>query len=131
MLGIISQKGAGYRLPGVVQDKTGPVSLRVKMHDSRLRRCLFDQVRSRSIEEPSVSEVPNSLTDVLPNVLPDPPVEIAQPSKETCSPQEVTSVEENLPQASESSNVSKSSTAVKVYPSRTHKLVDQFEPTWK
>lgn len=118
-------------LHGVVQDKTGPVSLRVKMQDSRLRRCHFDQVCSRSIEEPSVSEVPNSLTDVLPNVLPDPPVEIAQPSKETCSPQEVTSAEENLPQASESSNVSKSSTAVKVYPSHTHKLVDQFEPTRK
>ena len=45
------------------------------MHDGKLRRCHLDQVCSKSMEELSVSEVPNSLTDVLPDVSSDQPVE--------------------------------------------------------
>ena len=68
-----------------------------------------DTLGSRSMEELSASEVPNLLTDVLPDE---------------------TTVDVNCPQVSDSNNVSKPSTAIKVYPSRTHKPIDRFEPTW-
>ncbi len=38
-------------LPGVIQDKTGPVSYRAKMQDGRLRRCHVDQIQSRTVDE--------------------------------------------------------------------------------
>ena len=118
------QPGSSW-LPGEVQERTGPVSFRIKMQDGRIRRCHVNQVRKRSVEEPLAPEVqvevPNSLTEVLPET-PDPPVEFAQPSPEPCVSEPV--VEENLPQPSESSTVSRPSTAVKVYPSRIRKTVD-------
>ena len=85
------------------------------------------------MEEPSASEVhvdvPNSLTDVLPET-PDPLAELAQPSEEPSASDERPVVEENLPQMSDSSTITKPLTAVKVYPSRMRKTVDRFEPTW-
>ena len=120
-------------LPGEVQERTGPVSFRVKMQDGRLCRCHIDQVRKRSVEEPSASEVqvdvPTSHTDVLPDT-PEPSVELPQPSQETSVTEERPVVEESSPQTSDSSTVSRPLTAVKVYPSRTRKTVDRFEPTW-
>ena len=50
------QSGRSW-LPGEVQEITGPVSVRVKLQDGRLRRCHLDQVRKRSVDEPSEPEV--------------------------------------------------------------------------
>lgn len=115
----------------MIQERTGPVSFRVRMQDGRIRRCHLDQVRKRSVEEPSASEseieVPNSLTDVQP-VPPDSPVERTQ-AEESSVPHEHPVVESSE-QTSSSSTVSRPATAVKVYPTRTRKAVDRFEPTW-
>ena len=124
------QQGRSW-LPGVIQERTGPVSFRVRMQDGRIRRCHLDQVRKRSVEEPSASEseieVPNSLTDVQP-VPPDSPVERTQ-AEESSVPHEHPVVESSE-QTSSSSTISRPATAVKVYPTRTRKAVDRFEPTW-
>ena len=39
-------------LPGVNEQRTGPVSFRVKRTDGRTRRCHQDQVRTRSVHLP-------------------------------------------------------------------------------
>ncbi|XP_064387325.1 uncharacterized protein K02A2.6-like [Halichondria panicea] len=40
-------------LPGVIQEKTGPVSFRAKMQNGQVRRCHVDQVRNRTVDEPT------------------------------------------------------------------------------
>ena len=42
-------------LPGVIKQRTGPVSFRVKLTDGRDRRCHQDQLRERSVEVPQNS----------------------------------------------------------------------------
>ena len=72
-----------------------------------------------------MSEGPNSLPNVQPNVSTDPPVvEVVQPPDETGSPDEGVSATDNNPQVSESSTVSTLSMAIKVYPSCTRRPID-------
>ena len=126
------QSGKSW-LPGEVQERTGPVSFRVKMQDGRLRRCHVDQMRKRSVEEPSAPEeqvdVPSPRIEVQPEP-PEPSVELDQPSPETNESEECPVVEDSLPQPSDPSTVSRPSSSVKVYPSRIRKSVVRFEPTW-
>ncbi len=64
-------------LPGVIHDKTGPVSFRVNMSDGRMRRCHLDQVRARTVEEPyrpETEEIPRTTESV-----PDVPLDSAPP----------------------------------------------------
>ena len=39
-------------LPGCIEQRTGPVSFKVRLEDGRTRRCHQDQVRNRSVEMP-------------------------------------------------------------------------------
>ena len=60
-------------LPGVIQQKTGPVSFEVKLTDGRIRRCHQDQVRKRTVD---VAPKSDSTPEVVipPLVIPVPPV---------------------------------------------------------
>ena len=74
-------------VPGVIQDRTGPVSFRVKLQDGRVRRCHLDQVRSRSVNVPQVVEYPNvdvPATDLVPTQISKtlPPSEMSVPERE-------------------------------------------------
>ena len=40
----------GRWLPGIIEQKTGPVSFRVNLTDGRMRRCHQDQIRKRSVD---------------------------------------------------------------------------------
>ena len=79
----VYQQGRSW-LPGVVQERTGPISFRVRIQNGRIRCCQLNQVRKRSVEEQSSSaseiEVPNSPTDVQP-VLPNTPVKHTHQAK--------------------------------------------------
>ena len=56
-------------LPGVIEQKTGPVSYRVKLTNGKTRRCHQDQVRKRSVE---VSQDSSREPDIPDIVIPSP-----------------------------------------------------------
>ena len=118
-------------LPGVIQDKTGPVSYRVRMLDDRIRRCHLDQIRRRTVEEPLVLEEVSTQGEALPqesSMPPVPQVESTPDSPEDNSP----SPEVGVDPAPEvpAPVVSKPATAVKMYLTRNRKTVSRYEPSW-
>ena len=58
-------------LPGVIEQRTGPVSFKVKLTDGRLRRCHQDQVRNRSVDLPQESHTESDVT--VPATVPSSP----------------------------------------------------------
>ena len=52
-------------LPGTVEQKTGPVSYRVRLANGKTRRCHQDQVRKRSVEVPQDSHREPDIPDIV------------------------------------------------------------------
>ena len=116
-------------LPGVIQEKTGPVSFRAKMQNGQVRRCHVDQVRNRTVEEPTEPEevpIPNA---ILPDELTTPYAPQADSTPGNSSPSPEVGVEPPVDVPSQGV-VSKPATAIKVYPKRNRKTVDRYEPKW-
>ena len=114
-------------LPGVIEQKTGPVSFRVKLTDGRMRRCHQDQVRKRSVDLPRESNTESDST--LPAIVPTEPT--------TASPESPTIVESGTdaerntsPELTDSAVEQSSSNSAKTYPKRSRNPVERYEPTW-
>ena len=114
-------------LPGVIEQRTGPISFRVKLTDGRDRRHQ-DQLRERSVEVPqnSGSEpeviVPSPVVTVPPTDPPDSPSSPTEPNvEEPISPD---------PTPSTDDTVVDSNPTEKTYPKRNRAPVIRYEPTW-
>ena len=118
-------------LPGVIEQKTGPVSFRVKLTDGRMRRCHQDQVRKRSVDLPRESNTESDST--LPAIVP--------PEPTTASPESPTIVESGTDaegdmsrntssELTDSAVEQSSSNSAKTYPKRSRNPVEKYEPTW-
>lgn len=113
-------------IPGVIQDITGPVSMRVQLQDGRIRRYHLDQVRTRSVRAPRVvhESLDIPVTGIVPETLPetsqlnDPCVTETEPPN-----REPTVVTDNVVP-------NRPSTSVKVYPKRPRNTVDRYDPSW-
>ena len=111
-------------IPGVIQQKTGPVSYRVKLANGTIRRCHQDQVRKRSVEvlPPQDSSQEPELPDFE---------ETSMPTES--SNRETTESSTNgvppLP-ASKADEPVVSPSPVKSYPRRNRAPVVRFEPNW-
>ena len=115
--------------PGEVIAKSGPVSYRVRLTDGRERRCHVEQIRKRTVEERMELEIP------IPDTEPTSPVVDAQPGN---PPPESPEAETELPSGDSENNSSSppetvppSSETVRIYPARTRRQVDRYEPSWK
>ena len=53
-------------LPGIVTEKTGPVSFKVKLTTGPNQRCHQDQLRKRSVEVPNPETPESHDTDDIP-----------------------------------------------------------------
>ena len=118
-------------LPGVIQDKTGPVSYQERMLDDHVRRCHLDQIQRRTVEEPPVLEEVSTQGEALPEestTLPVPQVESTPDNPEDNSPSPEAGVDPALEVPAPV--VSKPATAVEIYPTRNHKIVSRYEPSW-
>ena len=114
-------------LPGVVKQRTGPVSFHVKLDDGRIRRCHQDQIRNRSVEMPRESHTDDTTTPAT--VLSEPStVSKGSPAADAGSHTEEMSADT---QRSNETSVDNSSTeTAKTYPKRCHNPVERYEPTW-
>ena len=114
-------------LPGVVQQKTGPVSFRVKLNDGRMRRCHQDQLRKRTVEMPQ--ELPTDSDDTIPSASSPEP---STASTESIATTETTSTEQSsdsIPVSLDAANEHTTSGNVKAYPTCTRQPVVRYEPT--
>ena len=116
--------GGDKWLPGVIEQRTGPVSFRVKLTDGRDRHCHQDQLRKRSVEVPQNSEsepeviVPSPVITVPPTDPPDSPNSSTEPN-----------VEEPIsPTPSTDDTVVDSNPTEKIYPKRNRAPVIRFKP---
>ena len=120
--------GGDRWIPGVIQKKTGPVSLLVRLSDGRERRCHLDQVRKRSVAveiPPVVVEPEIVIPSVIPSSLP------VNPSVATPSPANDSVVDGSpSPAAVDPEPPPEPETRVKTYPKRDRKPVERFEPKW-
>ena len=104
-------------LPGVISEKTGPVSFKVTMTTGQDRRCHQDQIwkRSPDVEVPN-PEAPDVFDSTTPTVEPDTPTEVVflppPTSNEGGCVQAYPPVER------------------KIYPSRDRNTVDRYELKW-
>ena len=115
-------------LPGVICQRTGPVSFVVKLVDGRERRCHQDQLQKRTVDmtaenpDDHESEIP-----VPPINAPDQnstPVTV-EPSTDMPNRSEVSEPVAATPEQSVSDPVPR-----KTYPTRSRTAVQRFEPTW-
>ena len=109
-------------LPGVIQQRTGPVSFGVKLNDGRMRRCHQDQLRKRTVEMP-----PELLADADDTV---PSASFPEPSTDSTESTETTSAQQSSDSMPVSSNAAPTSGTVKVYPTCSIQPVVRYEPTW-
>ena len=115
------QRGERW-VPGVIQAATGPVSFGVRMQDGRTRRCHQDQVRTRSVDVPPVVATEALEIPVKETSSNEPPV--TSQSSESSVPE---SVEPPVPP--QTVEPSQPATSVKVYPKRSRKTVDRYDPS--
>ena len=124
-------------LPGTVEQKTGPVSYRVRLANGKTRRCHQDQVRKRSVEVPQDSHREPDIPDiVIPPSLPE--TTSANTESSTASPASETMPTENTnsepaspdPIPTNPDAVRVNPTREKSYPKRNRVPVERFEPTW-
>ena len=108
-------------LPGIVTEKTGPVSFKVKLTTGHNRRCHQDQRRKRSVEVPNPETPELHDTDDIPT-----------PSVESSTPNAGTEAVSQPPPASgdEVNTDAPPVVEYKTYPSRERKTVDGYEPKW-
>ena len=104
-------------LPGVISEKTGPVSFKVTMTTGQVRCCHQDQIRKRS---PNVEvlnpEAPHVFDSPTPTVEAETPTEVVLPPP---------------PTASDGGRVQVSPPVERrIYPSRDRKIVDRCESKW-
>ena len=117
-------------LPGTIEQRTGPVSFRIKLSDGRIRRCHQDQIRHRYVE--ITQESPKD---------PDPisvPIPRSESSPDTAQPTDVTPEASTEPtdateeQSSDrTENAEGNSIPRKTYPTRVRNPVVRFDPTWR
>ena len=124
-------------LPGVIQQKTGPVSYRVRLATGKDRRCHQDQVCKRSVEFPRVSDRDSDIPDIdLPSsevVVPsttntEPSTSSSTP--ETTTTESSTNAEPDPVSTNTDVEVVNPTTTEKSYPKRKRAPVVRFEPTW-
>jgi hypothetical protein len=118
-------------LPGVIEQKTGPVSFRVKLNDGRTRRCHQDQVRNRSVNMPSESNTESDST--VPTTVPTEPTPVSTESPATTDPgtnTEGDTSSETPPELTDSAVEQSSNNSAKSYPKRSRNPVQRYEPTW-
>ena len=116
-------------LPGIIEQKTGPVSFLVKLQDGRIRRCHQDQLRCRSVSVPLLQEsTTESDTDIVAAELCESSSSYIEPSPNT---QELTieGGETNQPTDTTVEPVATEELA-KAYPRRVRHPVDRYEPGW-
>ena len=121
-------------LPGVVQQKTGPVSYRVKLNNGKTRRCHQDQVRKRSVEIPQDSHYEPDISDI---VIPSSSPEITSTNTELVLllrlqllRSRVQSLHHLILFQLTQTNVIVNPTPEKSYPKCNRVPVVRFEPTW-
>ena len=108
-------------LSGVIEKKTGPVSLLVKLSSGQFRRCHVDQVRKRSVEAPREISVEPDLD------IPSEPIVRTPESTPTVTDQDLPVIENDTQRTSASADTQN---ARKSYPQRARTQVTRFEPTW-
>ena len=122
-------------LPGVIEQKTGPVSYRVKLTNGKHRRRHQDQVRKRSVE---VSQDFSREPDIPDIVMPSPEPAVPSPSNtessNASSASESTTTESTNSEPASNDPVPDAAevnpTPKKSYPKHTHAPVVRYEPTW-
>ena len=117
-------------LPGVIEQRTGPVSFRVKLTDGRIRRCHQDQIRNRSVEMP---QEPNTESDItVPTSMPTvpPPASTESPTADSGTTATEETLSDTPPETSETAVEQSDRGNAKTYPTRTRNPVEKYEPTW-
>ena len=122
-------------LPGVIKQKSGPVSYRVKLANGKTRRCHQDQVRKRSVE---VSQDSSREPDIPDIVIPSPETTVPSPSNtefSNASPaSESTTTESTNSEPASNDPVPDAAevnpTPEKSYSKRNRAPVVRYEPTW-
>ena len=127
-------------LPGVIQQKTGPVSYRVRLATGKDRRCHQDQVRKHLVEFPRVSDRDSDIPDIdLPSsevIVPS--TTNTEPSTSSSTPETTTTESSTNAEPASPDLVSTNTdvavvnptTTEKSYPKRNRAPVVRFEPTW-
>ena len=125
-------------LPGVIQQKTGPVSYRVRFTSGKDRRCHQDQVRKRSVEVSQDSyrefdipdiNIPSSETTV-------PSTTATESSAYNSNSESVTTDSSTNAECASSDSVTTDAAVAnptptgKLYPKRNRTPVVRFEPSW-
>ena len=114
-------------LPGVIDQRTGPVSFKVRLEDGRIRRCHQDQVRNRSVVVPR--ELHTEFDTTTPaNVSSEPSTE--SPTTALGAANETATSGNTPPEPTEVATNNSPTEISKTYPKRFQNPVARFEPTW-
>ena len=117
-------------LPGVIEQRTGPVSCKVRLEDGRIRRCHQDQVRNRFVEIPLESPTESDTTTPA-MVSSEPSTASAESPTITSGAASETDKSSNTPPETTDAGTSNAPTeTARTYPKRTRNPVARFEPTW-
>ena len=116
-------------LPGIIQQKTGPVSYRVRFTSGKDRRCHQDQIRERSVEvsyrefdDPDVSSDPTVPSTIATD---------SHANSESTTPDSSTNAEDATSDSvTTDAAVVNPTPTEKTYPKRNRTPVVRFEPSW-
>ena len=117
-------------LPGVIEQKTGPVSFKVRLESGRIRRCHQDQVRNRSVEVSQESHT--ELGTTAPDTGSSEPstTSTESPTTDSEAANETATLNKTPPEPTDKAADNSPTETARTYPKRSRNPVDRFEPTW-
>ena len=117
-------------LPGVIEQRTGPVSCKVRLEDGRIRRCHQDQVRNRFVEMPP--ELPTEFDTATPATVSSEPStnSTESPTTNSGAASEIDKPSNAPPETTDAGTNNAPTETARTYPVRSRNPVDRFEPTW-
>ena len=114
-------------LPGVIEQRTGPVSFKVRLEGGKIRRCHQDQVRNRSVETPRESHTELDTTTPA-TVSSEPSTE--SPSTDSGAANETATSSNMPPEPTDAATNNSPTETARIYPNLSRNPVTRFEPTW-
>ena len=117
-------------LPGVIEQRTGPVSCKVRLEDGRIRRCHQDQVRNRFVEMPP--ESPTEFDTATPATVSSEPStnSTESPTTNSGAASEIDKPSNAPPETTDAGTNNAPTETARTYSVRSRNPVDRFEPTW-
>ena len=117
-------------LPGVIEQRTGPVSFKVRLEGGRIICCHQDQVRNRSVEVSQESHT--ELDTTTPATVSSEPstTSTESPTTDSGAANETATSSKTLPEPTDKAADNSPTETARTHPKRSRNPVDRFEPTW-